>query len=221
MRPRGLLLFLLLLSAACGKCQVPVDCHLQIPASLSPGKSLLSRVLSEASQSFRLSIVAEIESNLEVDLPAEPSDLTALLSAADPSISCVVIDKVLYIASDRVAKMDGNLFNFRIRYFEVPTDVDHFHLMLRSRLGHEGFLPPDTRQLINSGSGFISADAQLHPLRTEVLHDITARELLLRTASEQLLVSVIEFPPSQSDERAEKVWQFADQQWLWMTLPVK
>ena len=221
MRSHLNLLFLFVLSTAFCEGQMPVDCTLQIPSSLSREKMQLSRLFFETSQAERVSIIAEINSGIEVDIPTEAKSLMALVQLTDPSISCVKIDKVLYFASDKVVNRDGNLLNYRFAFFEVPSDLDHFRLLFRSRLNTEGLHPPVARQLINPGSGYISWDAKLRPLRTEVLRDITARDLLVRVASEQPFVSVIEFSPPNpiQPQPTEKVWLFADQHWLWSSPP--
>ena len=211
-----ILILSLVYLAATSVCQAEAGpCTQQISLPELSGHQSLVKVATEASRLLHISVVAEIEVGTEIDVPSGPTSIDDLLSSDGYGVHCFSVDKVIHIVASKVAKLDGNLLNYKFRYFEIPSDVDLFRISLRSRLDDEGFaVVGGDRKLIKPGSGYVAADASSFPLQAEELHEITARDLILKVATQQIITCVIEFPQNGSNERPENVWKFAKQHWI-------
>jgi hypothetical protein len=207
-------LFCLVAIDVCQAEAEPEPCTKQISLLELAGGQPLANVAAEASRLLHISVVAEIEVRTEIDVPSSSTNIDELLSSASSGLYCSSVDKVVHIVSSKVANLEGNLLNYKFRYFEIPSDVDHFRISLRARLDDEGFAHGGDRQLIKPGSGYIAFDASSFPLQPEKLHEITARDLILRVASQQIITFVIEFPQVESNERPQNVWRRAEQHWV-------
>jgi hypothetical protein len=190
-------------------------CTQQISFEGITGHQRLAKMITEVSKLLNTSVVAEIEDGSEVDVPGNSINIDTLLSSVDPDLHCSFINNVIHISAGRVLKENGNLLNHKFSYFEIPADVDHFLRMLRTRLDDEGFDITEKHKLIKPSSGYIPADASSYPLKTEELHGITARDLILRVASQQVITCVFEFAREDSTRQPESVWKFAEQHWQW------
>jgi hypothetical protein len=198
-----------------GKAEATDLCTQQIPFQGMASRQPFALMAKEVSRLLNASVVAEIEDGTEFEVPSRSTNLDSLLSSVNLGLHCSSVDNVIHIVAAGVANQDGNLLNHKFSYFEMPADVDHFRLTLRARLDDEGFDSSGERRLVKPGSGYIPAEASSYPLRTEELYGVTARDLILKVASQQVITCVIEFPKGDAVKEPKSIWNFAQQHWLW------
>jgi hypothetical protein len=215
MRRMSITLLFFFLALGKGNAEANDLCTQQIPFQGIASRQPFAKMAREVSRLLNASFVAEIEDGTEVEVPSSSTNLDTLLSSVNLGLHCSSVDNVIHVVAAGVANQDGNLLNHKFSYFEIPADVDHFSLTLHARLDDEGFDTSGERRLIKSGSGYIPADASSYPLKAEELHGITARDLILKVASQEVITCVIEFPKGDTVKQPKSVWNFAEQHWQW------
>lgn len=178
------------------------------------GTETPTELLSLSAKQLNASLVAELKYN---DSPALISSgsisFQDLLFVIDPALTCSVIEGVLYVADPDVTKHRSNALNYLFTVFNMPQNIDQFRLSFRARLREEPWEKADSRNLMRSGiGGGVAADSDQFPLKDETLRKVTARAILLRAASEQHLITILQLPVEEdkSDSKSN---------WMWIVLP--
>jgi len=176
----------------------------------------ISDVLTTLAKDLQLSILAEVHATKPVNLPDGAMLLRDVLHQFDPSLRCEEVGKTLHIYEPSVLNIPGNSLNYIFSYFAMPADVDHLRLMLQARLRDEPFNGDDKHKvLMKEGSGYVATDGARYPLQKEVFKNKTGRELLLRAGSEQVFVTLLQFPPELPRVTPKQIWEYASRHWIW------
>lgn len=173
-----------------------------------------SEMVLDLARVLKTSVVAEL-----VYVPDAPSivppagsitvaEFTKLLGFGS-SLQCDADKKLIHIYDPSAVSAKTNALNYKFERFAVPEVADLFIIRLRVRLLTDAFRSKELGPSSGSDTGAISNDAATYRLTPETLKDMTARDILLREASELPMVFAVEIRTkwSTSDEEA---WRQSD-----------
>ena len=166
-------------------------------------------------RTFGVSLIIEVDEPLKrIEIPSGKATLSQVATYfGGLEKSACAGSTVFHLYTDKALRARDNALNFEFQYFEIPTDLDLFELDLRGRLREEPWRQAaDGRQLIQPGQGYVSPDHERFALTTAVIRKATARQLLVRVATEQQLISLLVLP-LREEGTAKANWAQADATW--------
>jgi hypothetical protein len=158
-----------------------------------PFKGPLHDYLIHIAELYGVSVVAELnEKPTNVDVPGGQIALQSALGYASTGYTVSCTGDTVRLFTPAVLKDATNPLNHKFAAFVVPADADGFVLMLKQQLKREGQLRtnPSGNRLNGGYSGFVGLDTSRHALRQETVENISARDLLLREASQANLIAI-------------------------------
>ena len=178
----------------------------------------LPQVLLQIDQSFHVSVLAElvdpVPSNLSIRLGPESTAREALEKIVERCPGYVLIDrKEAFIVAQKQLFTDlANPMNQVLAYYQIPGNLAEFKLSFPNAVGA-------SQQGVTGVGGFfngLSLPEELSPpLKIESLHNVTARDILLRVAVQvRNLYSILILPSAhpekqEHDNAAFLAWEIA------------
>ena len=142
-----------------------------------------------------------------ITLPQAPLNVMefAQVTLGKGITKCEVDNGVVHLYTQQTIRAPQNGLGHIFRWFDVPNNAGLFILAFRNRLYSEAFDPTRARQSTGpAGGGMRPEDAKVL-LRPEVIRNVSARELFLREATQEILSLSIGVPV-QADQGLKKTW---------------
>lgn len=172
----GILIVLLMSTACNGQRESVISIHGTLP-----------QALLTVDQTFHVSVLGELVDPVPTDISAKikiakgPSAAMAAIMAKCPGYVWFKRNKAFVVVQKRLLKDPANPMNQVVPTYQVPSNLSSFRLSFPSAVGAAKQNVSGVGGLIN---GFGLPETLSPPLTVQVLHNMTAREILLRVAEE-------------------------------------